>query len=157
MRSVISRVALVGGLIACLASVSCTADVHDNTADIHDNTVNIDEATVEINSDADLDNVEQGSSVPCTAKATNVVLVEPSAPPPEDNAENAGHFRYYVDTTESEPVMVTAQTNINITINNTITEGDHKIICRVHKHDGTPTTAKSEIKIHVKAKVTTSG
>jgi len=157
MRSVISRVALVGGLVACLAGTACTADVHDNTADIHDNTVNIEEASVEIDTDADVDNVEPGSSVPCTAKADNVVLVEPNTTPPEDDAENAGHFRYYVDTTDSEPVVITAQASVNIQIKADMPEGDHKIICKVHKHDGTPTSATSEIKIHVKAKVTTSG
>jgi len=157
MHSVISRVVLVGGLALCLGGTGCTADVHDNKADIHDNTVNIDDATVEISTDADVDNVEAGSSVPCEAKATNVVLVEPSATPPEDQAEAAGHFVFFIDSTESAPVLTTAQTNVNITINNTINEGDHKIICQVHKHDGTPTSAKSEIKIHVNAKVTTSG
>ena len=157
MHSVISRVVLVSGLALGLAGTACTADVHDNKADIHDNTVNIDDATVEISSSADVDNVEPGSSVPCTAKATNVVLVEPTATPPEDQAEAAGHFEFFIDSTESQPVLVTAQTNVNIQINTTISEGDHKIICQVHKHDGTATDAKSEIKIHVNAKVTTSG
>ena len=155
MRSVISRVVLVGGLAACLAGTACTADVHDNKADIHDNTVNIDDATVEISTSADADNVEQGSSLPCTAKATNVVLVEPSATPPEDQADNAGHFEFFIDNVNTEPVLITAQTTVNINITTNITEGDHKVICRVHKHDGTPTEAKSEINIHVKAKVTT--
>ena len=153
MRSVITRVVLVGGLAACLVGTGCTADVHDNKADIHDNTVNIDNATVQLSSDVDVNNIEQDSAVPCTAKATNVVLVEPTATPPEDQAENAGHLEFFIDSTTSIAVLITAQTTVNVQLPAGLSEGDHKIICQVFKHDGTPTDAKSELKIHVNAKI----
>jgi hypothetical protein len=52
---------------------------------------------------------------------------------------------------------VTAQTNVQVPIPATTPPGSHKIICRVHKHDGTPTQTTFSVDITVKVSVTTGG
>lgn len=156
MRTLISRIVLLGSVLTSLTALACEADIRDNKADIHDNEVNIDDANVELETSADVDNVEAGSAVPCTVKADNVVLVEPNETPAPEEAEAAGHFEFYLDTTDSPAILVTAQTEVDIQIPESTEPGDHKIICVLKKHDGTPTEVESEIDIKVKAKISTS-
>jgi hypothetical protein len=126
------------------------------TANIHDNTVNID-ATVNVTADIDTKNIAPGQAVPVKAAVTNVYLVEPSAAPPAEHIKDAAHLQYYIDDTASTAVLVTAQVSASVKIPADIKAGNHKIICRVHKHDGTPTTTVSEINITVVVSVTTGG
>ena len=87
--------------------------------------------------------------------AENVFLIEPDQEPPPDRVEVAGHFQFYLDTTSSEPLLITASKTASVPIPATATPGDHKLICRVHKHDGTPTSATFEISIKISGSVTT--
>jgi hypothetical protein len=105
----------------------------------------------------DVDAVEPNDSVHVTVAAENVFLIEPSEEPPPDRAKVAGHFQFYLDSTSSEPVLITASTSVDVPIPSTATEGDHKLICRVHKHDGSATDATFELDIKIKASVSTSG
>jgi len=130
--------------------LACTADIHDNTADVHDNNANIDDAEVEISSDDDLDEVAPSQVVAVEVRAQDVFLVDPSETPPPDRVEVAGHFQFYFDSMSSEPILVTAEEHVSVTLPATATAGNHKLICRVHKHDGTPTQATSEISLNVK-------
>ena len=145
-----AAIAVSGG-----ASLACRADVHDNTADVHDNTANIDDAAIEFSADVDVDAVKPSDSVSVTVTAENVFLIEPDQEPPPDRVEVAGHFQFYLDTTSSEPLLITASKTASVPIPATATPGDHKLICRVHKHDGTPTSATFEISIKISGSVTT--
>lgn len=138
--AIVQIVALAGSLTAC-------------TADIHDNTVNID-AKVDVTSTVNLDDIQAGQAVPVKATVTNVYLVEPSATPPATHTTDAGHLRYYLDDVATTPLIITAQVSVDVKIPVTTPAGKHKVICRVHKHDGTPTTTTFELSITVKASVT---
>lgn len=153
MRSTILKLALAGACALSTLPMACSADIHDNTAEVRDNTVNIKDARVEFTTSIDRQNVQSGQAVPFTVVAQDVFLIEPSQVPPPDRAMVAGHFRFYFDSTESEPILITAQTNVMVTVPADATPGDHKVICRVHKHDGTPTTATFELSVKVTAKV----
>lgn len=133
----------------------CSADIHDNTVDVRDNTANIEDAEVEMSTDVDVDNVQQNQSIQVQLVAQDVYLIEPSATPPADRVEVAGHFQFYFDSLSSEPVLITASKTVSITVPSGM-EGDHKLICRVHKHDGTPTEATFEIDLKITATVTTN-
>jgi hypothetical protein len=136
-----------------ITSAGCNADIHDNTADVHDNTANIDDAQVEMSTDADPDNVQPGQTVPVTVVAQDVFLISPSATPPSDQTAVAGHLQVYFDDMSTTPLLVTAEKSFSVTIPADAPMGDHKLICRVHKHDGTPTQATFELDIKVTAKV----
>ena len=158
MTSLTTKLALYGAIaISSVSTFGCTADVHDNTADVHDNTANIDDVAVEFDADVDVDAVEPSESVHVTVAAENVFLIDPSEEPPPDRVMVAGHFQFYLDTTSSEPLLVTASKSVDVPIPSTATAGDHKLICRVHKHDGTPTEATFELDITIKASVSTGG
>ncbi len=154
MQATITRAVLAATLAIPFAA--CTANIHDNQLDV-DAEFNIDEATVDLDSDDDLDNVQAGNTVNVSIDATNVFLVEPSATPPPQQIENAGHFVFYLDDFSGAQLLVTAQTNVRLTIPAGTPEGPHKVKCRVHKHDGTPTNATFELDITVKASVTIGG
>jgi len=133
----------MGGVGAC--------NVHDNTA-----TINIPNATINATTDVDVNNVMPEQQVAVSVDVKNVFLVEPSATPPPEHFDDAGHIQVYMDDTTTPPILITAQTNFNVTIPKETKEGHHKIICRVHKHDGTPTSTTFELSITVKATVTTT-
>jgi hypothetical protein len=155
MRSFISRLALFGVSATCaVAATACTADVHDNTVDVHDNNANIDDAKVEFETDADVTNVQASQSVHVEIAAEDVFLIEPSETPPADRVKVAGHFQFYFDSMSSTPILITAEKSVDVMIPAAATAGPHKLICRVHKHDGTPTEATFELEVTVKATVT---
>jgi len=135
--------ALAAGLLAC--------NVHDNTI-----TANIPNATLNVTADTDVQNVEPAQSVPMTVNVQNVYLVEPAATPPPEHDKDAGHLEFHIDDETKPPVLVTAQTNVSVPIPADTKPGKHKIICRVHKHDGMPTETHFEVDITVKASVTTT-
>jgi hypothetical protein len=157
-KSLITKLALCAAIaVSSGATLGCRADVHDNTADVHDNTANIDDAAIEFNADVDVDAIQPSESVHVSVTAENVFLVEPDQEPPPDRVMVAGHFQFYLDTTSSEPLLITASKSVDVPIPSTATPGDHKLICRVHKHDGSPTSATFEISIKVSGSVTTGG
>jgi hypothetical protein len=140
-------------LCATSPLVACYANIHDNTADVHDNNANIEDAEVEMETDVDVDAVEPAQVVTLQIAAQDVFLVDPGATPPADRVEVAGHFRIYFDDMSSEPILITAEKNVSVTLPATATPGDHKLICRVHKHDGTPTEATFELDLKIVARV----
>lgn len=140
-------------LLALSGVSGCTADIHDNTADVHDNNANIEDASVELDSTSDMDNVTPGQTVHLTIKAEDVFLIDPGETPPSDRVKVAGHFEIFLDSTSSTALLVTAEESIDVTIPAGTSPGDHKLLCRVNKHDGTATQATSELKLTVVASV----
>ena len=144
-------------LIACgsVAWLGCAVSACTATANIHDNTINIPDATVNFTTDADVSNVMPEQMIPIVVAVQNVYLVEPSATPPAEHVLDAGHVQIYLDDVATPPLVVTAQVNVNVTIPAQTPAGNHKLICRVHHHDGTPTDTKFEVNITVKVTVGT--
>ena len=140
-------------LLALSGASGCTADIHDNTADVHDNNANIEDASVEIESSSDMDNVTPGQVVHLNITAQDVFLIEPSETPPADRVKVAGHFEIFLDSTSSTALLVTAKESIDVTIPTGTPAGDHKLLCRVDKHDGTATQATAELELTIKASV----
>lgn len=142
----VGLLALVAGPFAC--------NVHDNTINA---TANIPNATLSVTADTDVNNVMPSQSVPMTVTVTNVTLVEPTATPPAGHEMDAGHFEFHIDDETTSPVLVTAQTQVQVPIPPDTKAGPHKIICRLHKHDGEPTGTTFEVDITVKVSVTVGG
>lgn len=141
------------GLLA-LAAVPFACNVHDNTINA---TANIPNATLNVTADADVNTVMPSQSVPMTVMVTNVTLVEPTATPPAGHEMDAGHLEFHLDDENTPPLLVTAQTQVQVPIPADTKPGPHKIMCRLHKHDGEPTVTRFEVEITVKVTVTTSG
>jgi len=139
------------GLLA-LAAVPFACNVHDNTINA---TANIPNATLNVTADADVNTVMPSQSVPMTVMVTNVTLVEPTATPPAGHEMDAGHLEFHLDDENTPPLLVTAQTQVQVPIPADTKPGKHKVICRVHKHDDTPTDTKFEIDINVNVAVST--
>lgn len=157
MRTIIARMALVSALACAFGATACAANVHDNTLDVHDNNANIDDAKVDITATSDTSNVEQGQNVHVDVKAEDVFLCDPDTTPPADRTKVAGHLEFFIDSTSSASILVTAEESVDVPIPASTPPGDHKLLCRVDKHDGTPTKATSEIDITVKASASVSG
>lgn len=146
MFNLLPRFALVGLLsLGAVPAVGCNGTL-DAEIDIN--------ARINVTTSIDVDNVQQGQAVPMTVQVTNVTLVEPSAMPPA-NVSNAGHLRVYLDDTDETELLITAQSSFSVTVPAGTEPGAHKLICRVHRHDGTPTTTTFEMNINVRATVTT--
>jgi uncharacterized membrane protein YgcG len=128
---------------------------------IHDNTINatavIPNATLNVTADTDVNDIMPSQSVPMTVTVTNVTLVEPTATPPVGHEMDAGHFEFHLDDETTPALLVTAETHVQVPIPAETKAGPHKIMCRLHKHDGTPTVTEFEVEITVKVTVTTSG
>jgi uncharacterized membrane protein YgcG len=142
----VGLLALVAGPFAC--------NVHDNTINA---TATIPNATLNVSADTDVNTIMPSQSVPMTVTVTNVTLVEPTATPLAGHEMDAGYFEFHVDDETMPAVLVTAQTQVQVPIPADTKEGPHKIICRLHKHDGTPTVTKFEVNITVKVSVTVGG
>jgi hypothetical protein len=99
--------------------------------------------------------VQPNQPVHVTIVANNVFLIDPSETPPPDRVMVAGHFRFYFDDMSTEPILITAEKSVDVMIPAQATVGSHKLICRVHKHDGTPTEATFEIDLTITASVST--
>jgi hypothetical protein len=145
--------AFIGAVAYGLAA--CSADVHDNTLDVHDNNANINDAKVDIQTTSD--SVEAGQTVHVDVQAQDVFLCDPSTDPPPDRTKVAGHLEFFIDSTASASIYTTAQESVDVPIPAATPPGDHKLLCRVDKHDGTPTQATSEVDITVKASASVSG
>lgn len=123
--------------VGLAAMTACTADVHDNTVLV--------DANLKLSADVDVKAVQPGQGVAVKAVVTNVYLVEPNETPPKEHVADAGHFQYYIDDFSNPPILITAKVNVTVTIPANLSPGNHKLICRVHKHDGTPTTEITEL------------
>jgi len=143
MRSIVTRFMLLGSLAAG-AATACTANIHDNK-------LNVENPKVSINTSADVNAVVAGDSVPLTLKAENVTLVAPDQTPPAGKESVAAYFEIHLDDEDSDALVVTAQTSVSVTIPKGTKEGEHKLICRLHSHDGMPTDSVQELMINVKA------
>jgi len=141
------------GLLA-LAAVHFACNVHDNTINA---TANIPNATLNVTADTDVDTIMPSQSVPMTVMVTNVTLVEPTATPPAGHEDDAGHLEFHLDDETTPPLLVTAQTQVQVPIPADAKAGHHKIICRLHKHDGEPTVTRFEVDITVMVSVTVTG
>lgn len=154
---------LILAVLGCagLGTMGCEANVpvHDNTADVHDNEVNADikaDFDFNVDSDVDVDAVEPGDTVNVTMKATGVVLVDPNDQPSSEDSDRAAYFKIFLDDASSEPLVVTASASASVTIPQDVAEGDHKLICRMFKHDGSELGQTREISIKVKASASVS-
>jgi len=145
MRSMISRAVLVFAVAFGAMSFGCTADVHDNT-------VNVDDVSVEFETTADVENIEAGQAVPVTIKVENGTPVPPDQEPPAGEADQAVFFEFFLDDSDSAALLVTAELSVSVTIPADTSAGDHKLICRAKKHDGSD-SGEFEMDIKVKASV----
>jgi uncharacterized membrane protein YgcG len=107
-----------------------------------------------VTADTDVNTLMPSQSVPMTVTVTNVTLVEPTATPPAGHEMDAGHLEFHLDDESTPPLLVTAQTQLQVPIPADTKPGHHKIICRLHKHDGTPTVTEFEVQITIKVSVT---
>ena len=130
-------------LAGCLALAACTLN--------GDIVFNIKDATVTFDTAIDVNDVKPGQVIPVSVDTTNVYLVEPGVAPPPAQAANAGHIQIYLDDVATPPLVITAQVEVKVTVPVATPHGKHKFICRVHKHDGTPTTATFEMSFTVTA------
>jgi hypothetical protein len=81
----------------------------------------------------------------------NVVLVDPNTTPTADQAATAAYLEFFLDSTGGQPLLVSAQADVTVTIPPATPAGMHKVLCQVYKHDGTPTSTVSEVDFTVKA------
>ena len=139
----LSAVLLVCGVAAC---------------NIHDNTITIPNATINANTDASATTGAPATQpVPIAVTVQNVYLVEPAGTPPPEHEKDAGHIQVYLDDVEAPPILITAQVMFNVTLPAETKPGPHHLICRFHKHDGTPTTTQVSVAITVTASVGADG
>lgn len=145
----VTRVGL--GIVAIAAAASCTANFNGD--------INIPDAKINVttNADVDVNNVMPEQTIPVMLTVTNVYLVDPMATPPPEPPQEPGHVRIYLDDVAMPPLVITAEVNVNVKIPAETKPGKHRLICRVHKHDGTPTSTTQEIEINVKVSVSTGG
>lgn len=149
-------VMLLGG--AGFATIGCEANVHDNTADVHDNPINAKiDANFDFNIDSDAEDVKPGDSVMVSMDAKGVVLVDPDQTPSADDKARACYFKVFLDDADSDPIVVTASASVSVKIPADTKEGDHKLLCRLFKHDGGEAIGDTkEISIKVKASASVS-
>jgi archaellum component FlaG (FlaF/FlaG flagellin family) len=149
MPHFVHRASLLAALMVPLVP-ACKADIHDNTVTTN---ANLD---FKIDSNVDLNDVKPGQAIAVTMNVTGAVLVDPNTTPPPNEVDTAAYFKIYIDDTGSDPILVTASTHVNVTIPASTPPGDHKLICRLHKHDGTPTDQEQEIDFKVSASASVS-
>ncbi len=149
MRSSLIRIAIAATL------ASCTANIHDNDVSGTAN-IDLDHVNVDVTSSVDVNNVQAGMSVPLNLTVdSRVLLIEPSAQPPANRVDVAAHFQIYLDNVDGEPILVTASTQAEVKIPSSAPPGPHTLICRLHHHDGRPTSSRFEVKINVKVSIST--
>jgi hypothetical protein len=148
MRSLLFKLILCGVVTSAsvLPLVACSADIHGNSVDVN--------ASATITTSIDVSNVQPGQAVPVHVATANVYLVDPGTTPPPDHVSDAAYLQFYVDSTDDQPILITAQADVSVTIPSSTPPGKHKLLCQVYKHDGTPTTTTSEIDFSVQASVT---
>lgn len=144
------RTKLVASFAAAVAAIcgfaGCTANVHDNEVNV--------QADLSFQANVDADAVKPGDSVPVTMNATGVVLVDPNDTPAKGDEDKACFFKVFLDDEDSEPLVATAQTSVQVTIPQDTPKGKHHLLCRLFKHDDTPTDQQKSISINVSASAT---
>jgi uncharacterized membrane protein YgcG len=140
-------------IVGVLGVSHAACNIHGNTINA---TANIPNAMLSLVTDTDVNNVTPAQAVPMTVSVQNVYLLDPSATVPAGHETDAGYLEFHLDDETTMPLLVTAQTNVSVTIPPATPPGPHKIICRVHKHDGEATMTEFELDIVVKATVTTT-
>jgi hypothetical protein len=142
---------MVAGLACFAPMTACTADVHGNTINAN---VDLDHANINATTTTDVSNVKSGATVGINVTLdSGVYLIPPEQTPPADKVSVAAHFQVYIDDENSAPILVTASTTINVTVPASTPPGPHKLICRLHHHDGTPTQSETTVNITVSASV----
>jgi|HubBroStandDraft_6_1064221.scaffolds.fasta_scaffold227446_2 hypothetical protein len=149
MRSIPFGVFTTGVLASCIAIAGCSADIHGNSVGVDVN------ATVMATTSVNVSDVQAGQAIPVQVAVSNVTLVDPNTAPPS-TVTNAAYLQFYIDSTSNQPVLVTAQTSVSITVPASEPAGPHKLLCQVYKHDGTPTTSTTEIDFTVMATASVS-
>jgi hypothetical protein len=144
------RTKLVASFAAAMAGLCSFAGC---TANVHDNVVNA-QADLNFKANVDTDDIKPGDSVAVTMNATGVVLVDPNDTPAKGDEDKACFFKVFLDDEDSEPLVATAQTNVQVTIPQETPKGKHHLICRLFKHDDTPTETEQSIDINVSASAT---
>ncbi len=142
MKNLLPHLVLAGALAVAVPSTGCNGSL-DATVDIH--------ATVHVTTTIDVAHVTVGEAIPMTVVVTNVFLVDPAATPPTGDTTDAGHLQVYLDDTSSTPLLITASASFSVTVPAATSMGSHKIVCRVHRHDGTATTTSFELNFTVTA------
>lgn len=152
MRSIIHSLGVVVALAGPVLSVGvgCTANIKDNV-------INVDDPQVSFDTSVDVDNVEQGQSVPVTINVEeDAILVAPESTPSADQMDAAVYVSIHLDDADSAPLVVTAQASVSVTIPPSTPPGDHELICRVHKHKDGSVGSEETISIKVKASASAS-
>lgn len=130
---------------ACLTLAACSS----NSAVPSPGTAMV---SVTVGQDFDPTEIMPGQTVPIVATVKNVYLVAPDTTPPAAHVADAGYLQVYLDDDSTgSPMLVTAQTSFDVTIPEETTIGSHQVLCRIYKHDGTPTTAEATVGITVKS------
>jgi hypothetical protein len=106
---------------------------------------------VAISTTLDPPNVNAGTTLPVTADVTGVYLLDPSQTPPIEHRTDAGYLVYTLDDEASTPLLVTAATEVDLTIPASASIGPHTVICRVFRIDGTPTQSFDQLTVGVLA------
>jgi hypothetical protein len=105
---------LLAGLACFVPMTGCTADVHDNNITAN---VDLDHANINLTANTDTSNVKEGSSVAMSVSVeSGVFLIPPDQTPPPDKVSVAAHFQIYLDDDTTTPILITASTNINVLI-----------------------------------------
>lgn len=162
MRTSRTNLMLIAAVLGCagFGTMGCEANVpiHDNKADVHDNEVNADiDADFDFDVESDVDELEPGDSVTVNMKASGVVLVDPGDEPSAEESDRAAHFKIFLDDANSSPLVVTASASVSVTLPQSVPAGDHKLLCRMFKHDGSALGETREVSIKVKASASVMG
>lgn len=142
------RTKLVASFAAAVAAICSFAGC---TANVHDNAVNVD-ADLNFKANVAVDEVRAGEPVAVTMMPTgDVVLVDPKDQPMKGDEDKACFFKVFLDDEGSEPLVATAQTNVQVTIPKDTPKGKHHLLCRLFRHDDKPTDSEQSISINVSA------
>jgi hypothetical protein len=151
MRKSLMNLLMVAGLACFAPMMGCTADIHGNNITAN---FDLDHANINASSSSDTNDVKEGSSVAVNVTVdSQVYLIAPDQTPPPDKVDVAAHFQIYLDDENSAPILVTASTNVTVTVPASTPPGPHKLFCRLHHHDGRPTQSQTTINITVTASV----
>lgn len=147
MRPLFNRVAFVGAITITWCGLGCTADIHDNT-------LTAENPNLQFTTGIDVQHVTAGESVPVQMSTDKYYLVPPDQTPPAEHVDDAAYFKIFLDDIGSEPLVITASTSVSVKISETTPPGNHKLRCKIFKHDGTPTDVETDIAITVVVSVT---
>jgi hypothetical protein len=153
MQATLARCTMAVALGTGAALNACTADIHGG------NTVNPTvPGNVTISTSADANHVKPGDSLPIhvqTAGLATVVVADAGSTGAADSAAAPAQtqvnflFQIFIDSAGGSPLLVTAQTDFNVTIPSDVSAGPHKVICRVAQGNGSPTNLTASIDINV--------